>query len=363
MATTLQDNGKKRCRLCGDVLTDDNQYPSMQKSNCRVCKTCHSKRTIARQKANRVPPAPRVLPDKDVLYKLYVEDRKTQSAIGAMYGVGMQKVSGWLKLYNIPMRTMSESWDIRREIHNTLFDQLDGVDREETIRRFGYDPVNMSYGSNNLIVVVCPECGDAREVRAYGYKSGQLCRSCSKTGERHPMWGKHSAVLGRHHTEETKQLISKNRTGKGTGSNNTHYGKSLSPETKEKLRVAMTGRKWSDEVREKMTGENSPRWRGGITPKLYCSKWTEELRETIRDKFGRMCFLCGKSEEDNGAKLSVHHTNSGKQCLCEYSCELVPLCRQCHGKVGTNRFHWYSLIMCKLLLESSAQHIDIVPDL
>lgn len=95
----------------------------------------------------------------------------------------------------------------------------------------------------------------------------------------------------------------------------------------------------------------------------YCHLWNEELRESVREKHNRMCFICGKSEEDNGVKLSVHHTNYGRMCMCDYGCRFVPLCRECHGRTNYNRHRWFSLIMCKLYLESSAQFLNIVNDI
>ncbi len=55
------------------------------------------------------------------------------------------------------------------------------------------------------------------------------------SGENNPMWGKDNSgvkngMYGRHHTEETKKLMSKSKKGKGTGINNPNYGKQ---ETKE----------------------------------------------------------------------------------------------------------------------------------
>lgn len=108
---------------------------------------------------------------------------------------------------------------------------------------------------------------------------------------------------------------------------------------------------------ENYRGENNPNWRGG-NGVTYCELWNEELRERIRNKYNRECFLCNKSEEENKRKLSVHHVNYGKMCMCDYDCRLVPLCMTCHSKTNGNRYHWFSLIMCKLNLEFSAKFVD-----
>lgn len=80
----------------------------------------------------------------------------------------------------------------------------------------------------------------------------------------------------------------------------------------------------------------------------YCSKFNDKFKEQIRNLYNRKCFLCGKTEEDNGRKLDVHHVNYNKNCLCGLVCEFVPLCQCCHGKTQTKRKYWEDLIMCYL---------------
>ena len=105
--------------------------------------------------------------------------------------------------------------------------------------------------------------------------------------------------------------------------------------------------KWQS---ENLSGENSPAWQGGLSFFPYCSKFNEAFKERIRDKFGRVCFLCGKTEEENSQKLSVHHVNYSKDCLCDddKSCQFVPLCASGHGKTNFNREYWQEYIMAKL---------------
>ena len=97
-------------------------------------------------------------------------------------------------------------------------------------------------------------------------------------------------------------------------------------------------------------GENHPKWKGGIAYLPYCSKFNRKFRQRIRDKFDNKCFICGKTEEENGKKLSIHHVDYDKTCLCNTSnsCQFVPLCASCHSKTNGNRDYWERFLMAKL---------------
>lgn len=91
-----------------------------------------------------------------------------------------------------------------------------------------------------------------------------------------------------------------------------------------------------------LIGAKASNWKGGISFEPYCSKFNEEFKQYIRNKFERKCFLCGKTEEENGKQLCVHHVNYSKECLCDddKTCQFVPLCASCHSKVHSNRYKW-----------------------
>jgi len=129
---------------------------------------------------------------------------------------------------------------------------------------------------------------------------------------------------------------------------NTHgklhpcYGIPLADEHKNKLSKSHVGIN---------TGEDHPNWRGGISFGKYCSLFNSEFKEIIRDLYNRRCFICGKIEIENKVKLSVHHVNYNKNCLCGSPCEFVPLCQKCHGITNFNRKYWEDTIMCYLYPE------------
>lgn len=320
ISNTRDIDTSRRCKFCDVVLTDENQYPSMRKGF--VCKVCHNKRSIVWQKAHYVKTEnDKNVPDRSVLCRMYVDERKTLKDIGDIYDTSGTTVRNWLKANKITLRTMSESWDIRREKHNEMFTILEGVDREKTIERFGYDPVDISCGSDKLIVVVCPDCGKEREIKAHGYKEGQCCVSCAKIGENHPIWGGHSAMLGRHHSEESKLLM---------------------------------GKKYTDEDRIKMSCTKRGIGRDdfdGFSKPEYCNKFNEKLKKTVRDKYDNCDFMSGLPDSicNNGRKLDVHHVDYSKQQGCNgENFRLVPLSRANHSKTNHNRFFWNMLFIYAL---------------
>lgn len=108
-----------------------------------------------------------------------------------------------------------------------------------------------------------------------------------------------------------------------------------------------------------LSGEKSNNWKGGISFEPYCQKFNHELKERIREKFNRKCFLCGKTEEEQiesmekrgkqPHKLSVHHIGGNKNQGCDgIKWLLVPLCISCHGKIEHNPRYWDKILLDKL---------------
>lgn len=88
---------------------------------------------------------------------------------------------------------------------------------------------------------------------------------------------------------------------------------------------------------KRFTGKNNPNWNGGVSFEPYCNKFNHELKERIRNKQNRSCFLCGKSEIQNERRLSIHHIDNDKTQGCNGSkWKLVALCMSCHLGVHRN---------------------------
>lgn len=96
-------------------------------------------------------------------------------------------------------------------------------------------------------------------------------------------------------------------------------------------------------MRKWHAGPNNGQWRGGISFAPYCPKFTDALKEEVRSRFGRRCFLSGK--EENGKKLAVHHCDYLKSQGCQgRRWSLLPLDHGWHIKTNHNRWYWFALL-------------------
>lgn len=234
------------------------------------------------------------------------------------------------------------------------------ISREATIRWKGYDPDDLSHGSNKKVWAICEDCGHGRWLKRCSYSD-----SCSKCGN-------HKTPKTRFIPKEEDRFISNTGIDRITTIEKMGYdpinlvvgsakkvwcickrcgrGRLLSKFDYHDLCLLCT---YIDENRrQKMSatsrGISYAEWEGFAEDRNYCLLFNERFKEKIRELFNRLCFLCGMDEEENGQKLSVHHTNYDKDCLCNSSCEFVPLCKKCHGKTNHKRQYWEDLIMCHL---------------
>jgi len=155
-------------------------------------------------------------------------------------------------------------------------------------------------------------------------------------GERNPMFHKHFS-----HSDETRE---KQRVAA--------LGRKLSIETREKLsspkpwlvgeRNPNFGRIYTEEerqyLREINTGENHPRWLGGISKLPYPFEFTLELKEQIRKRDNYQCQKCGVSQSECIRSLCIHHIDYDKFNLDWLN--LISLCNRCNSVVNNNREFW-----------------------
>lgn len=88
------------------------------------------------------------------------------------------------------------------------------------------------------------------------------------------------------------------------------------------------------------SGEDHPRWNGGLFP--YGRGWNEEKKELVRERDNRECQSCGRSESEHtdlfGKRHSVHHIQKARSFdnpeRRNRPSNLVTLCetKECHRK-------------------------------
>jgi hypothetical protein len=158
------------------------------------------------------------------------------------------------------------------------------------------------------------------------------------------------------HSEESRRKISIALTGRkipreqADRVNAANRGRKRSSEQRERIAKSHIGNhnalgyKHSEETCKYKIGANNPNWNGGSSYSPYCPKFNEQLKEEIRSGFNRKCFLCEKTEKDNGKRLDVHHCDYNKGQGCGLKWNLVPLCHTCHLKTNTNRHYYFNLL-------------------
>jgi hypothetical protein len=147
-------------------------------------------------------------------------------------------------------------------------------------------------------IVYCLDCEKQLSKNAY-YRSDKRCRSCS-----------------------CKKRLQDPK-------NNPNFGNKWTKEQKIKQSLSHIG---------VYKGENHPNWQGGISFEPYSLDWTEELRESIRDRDNHECQICHTRQKDLDRVLTVHHIDYDKEnCKSE---NLISLCLRCHTKTNFNREYW-----------------------
>ena len=164
------------------------------------------------------------------------------------------------------------------------------------------------------------------------------------------------AKLGTHHSPESNEKNRRAHLGKKQSKESNRkrsiaqFGKS-----KPKVSVALKGRTYDQlygeerakEIRAKRSGERNCNWAGGLSCFPYPLPFNAALKKCIRER-DSICQLCGKTKEENGQSLSIHHIDYDKENLSLNN--LIALCRSCNGKVNKDREHWSNYFLLRWIL-------------
>jgi hypothetical protein len=123
--------------------------------------------------------------------------------------------------------------------------------------------------------------------------------------------------------------------------------------TKRKIHDSEKGKIIPQDLRKRWSvtkqGVGNPNWQGGLSFIPWTPDFTNKLKERVRERDGRVCQLCGISENENMRRLSIHHIDYNKENCSESN--LISLCVVCHGKVNFNR-NRYTQFFTNLLKEA-----------
>lgn len=172
------------------------------------------------------------------------------------------------------------------------------------------------------------------------WKGGKIEKDCLYCGEsikRHPSGFRGQAQF----CSNTCEAKYKSENWEGTDKVGNFEGCSHTEEHKEYMSQTLSGGPLVQEM------EDNPNWRGGRSFEPYPPEFNAVLKERIRDRCDRRCFLCGVFEEDVGYSLHVHHIDYVKNNLRGYN--LVSLCKPCHMKTNSNRVFWRCFFDLKMI--------------
>ena len=258
--------------------------------------------------------------------------------------------------------------------------------RNATIQYKGYNPDDLSKGSNKRICVSCDQCGRVKYSSKNAYRD--LCKLCSnkiknrKNKEKiinqfiKENTNKHICQCGckkfikikRHHYNskipkyihghnEIIYIIKK-------GKNNPNYNFKIDQFVKDNQgkhfckcgcceEIVIKRDHYSTGIPKYIHGHNMKtkdhwNWKCGLSFEIYPKEFNNQLKKLIRIKYNNCDYISGihKNICNPYRKLDIHHINYDKKNCDENN--LIPLSRSNHTKTGINRQFWNRLFIYAL---------------
>jgi len=125
--------------------------------------------------------------------------------------------------------------------------------------------------------------------------------------------------IGMKHTEESKQLISKNNWIKKNPDKHPMLGKKRSKETCKKIGLGRIG---------KYCGKNSPSWKDGISKIDKLCRMMSEYKQWRSDVFSRDNWTC-QTCSIRGVYVTAHHIKGFNKIIKENKIKDILMARKC----------------------------------
>ena len=179
----------------------------------------------------------------------------------------------------------------------------------------------------------CSNCSKKIKTSKSGY-----CKSCinRRNGNALIMRSRSKPWTKKHHHSiEAKERIA-------VGVSIALKGKPFSAKHKRNISRGSKGKKLSLEHKRKLSetkiGERHWNWQNGKSFEPYGLEFNGDLKEVIRNRDKRRCFICGKIQIKDKRKLSIHHIDYNKKNNNPNN--LISLCLSCHIKTNYKRDTW-----------------------